>query len=151
MKHRSLALTLAMLAAAATPAYAMQGCDMLDGSHESIAFALVALNARERGQTRQDALAQAAPVKTDPAWHAAMARETVDEVFSDLAPVDGPIYTVYRAMICYHASQRPTETVVVDYPAVHPLLVACESLPDPWEKGRCGGEALDTYFKKTGR
>lgn len=80
MRQRTIALSLALLAAVSTPAAAMQGCDMLNGPHESVAFALVALDTRQRGQTRQEALAQATPVKTDPAWHAAMARERTQPV-----------------------------------------------------------------------
>ncbi|ROP79572.1 hypothetical protein EDF74_0622 [Stenotrophomonas rhizophila] len=146
MKTRTAVLSLALLAAAAGPAHAMKGCNFVDGSHESISVALLALDARQRGDSRESVLARAEPIKTDPSWHAAMARETVDEVFSDLPPVDAAVYTVYRAMICYRASTRPAEDVVVDYVAIHPALAACEAQPGPRQRGQCAGKALDDYF-----
>lgn len=146
MKTSTALFPLFLWAAVVAPAHAMKGCEFLDGSHESITFALLAVNAQQRGEERQSVLAQATPEKTDPAWHATMARETVAEVFSDLRPIEPAVYTVYRGMVCYHASQRPTENVVVDYAAIHPALAACESKRTPREQGQCAAEALERYF-----
>lgn len=151
MKTSIALLPLLLLTAAAAPVHAMTGCDFVDGTHESIAFALLALDARQRGEEGHAVLARAVPEKSDPAWHAAMARETVAEVFSDLRPIEPAVYSVYRGMVCYHAAQRPAANVVVDYAAIHPALAACESRPTPREQGQCAGEALDHYFDGTAK
>lgn len=149
MKTSTALVSLGLLAAlgAAAPARAMTGCDFVDGSHESITFALFALEAHGRGEDRASVLAGAVAEKTDPAWHASMARETVAEVFSGLRPIEPTVYTVYRGMVCYYASEQPGTDLVIDYAAIHPALAACESKPTPRAQGECGSAALDSYLR----
>lgn len=146
MKKSTLIATLALICSA-TPAYAMKGCDPLDGTHASIGFALKAVEARQRGDSRESLAINSTAEGLDPEWNATMVKETLDEVFSALPLVEPAVYSGYRSFICYRASLQPNTEISIDYAAIHPSLKACESRQGPWERTRCGTEAVDSYLR----
>lgn len=147
MKSKALLTTLTLLCSTALPAHAMKGCDIADGGRASIGFALKAIEARSRGNTRESVVIAPPAEGLDPEWNATMVRETLDEVFSALPLVEPTVYSGYRSFICYHAAQQPNAEVSIDYAVIHPSLKACESHPNPWEKTRCGMQAVDSYME----
>lgn len=146
MKRIKFLATLALICGAA-PAYAMKGCNPLDGTHASIGFALKAIEARQRGGSRESLAVNSPAEGLDPEWNATMVKETLDEVFGALPLVDAAVYSGYRSFICYKASLQPNKEISIDYAAIHPSLKDCESRQGPWERTRCGTEVVDNYIE----